>query len=121
MLFFLISEDTPIVHYGTDPSVMSVVKGNISKTYTADDMCAAPANSAQFVDPGFIHDVLLTNLEPGTRYYYSYGSEKVRVGFLELIYGYFSATVSQPQMKNTPNNQPNNYLLGRLLLLSRSN
>ena len=69
---------------------MSVIKGNISKTYTADDMCAAPANSAQFVDPGFIHDVLLTNLEPGTRYYYSYGSEKVRVGFLELIYGYFN-------------------------------
>ena len=88
--FFHFSEDTPIVHYGTDPSVMSVVKGNISKTYTADDMCAAPANSAQFVDPGFIHDVLLTNLELGTRYYYSYGSEKVRVGFLELIYGYFN-------------------------------
>ena len=88
--FFLISEDTPIVHYGTDPSVMSVVKGNISKTYTADDMCAAPANSAQFVDPGFIHDVLLTNLEPGTRYYYSYGSEKVCVGFVELIYGCFN-------------------------------
>ena len=71
---------------------MSVVKGNISKTYTAADMCAAPANSAQFVDPGFIHDVLLTNLEPGTRYYYSYGSEKVPVpvGFVELIYGYFN-------------------------------
>ena len=69
---------------------MSVVKGNISKTYTAADMCTAPANSAQFVDPGFIHDVLLTNLEPGTRYYYSYGSEKVCVGFVELIYGYFN-------------------------------
>lgn len=51
--------------------------GNISKTYTANDMCSSPANGTQFVDPGFIHDVLLTNLKPGTQYYYSYGSGKV--------------------------------------------
>lgn len=62
---------------------MTVVKGNISKTYTAADMCAEPANDINaFVDPGYIHDVLLTNLLPGTRYYYSYGSKKVI--FLEL-------------------------------------
>ena len=78
MMSFIV-EETPIVQYGTDPSALSaVVKGNISKTYTAADMCAAPANGVQFVDPGFIHDILLTNLKPGTRYYYSYGSEKVR-------------------------------------------
>ena len=71
---------TPIVQYGVDPSTMAVVKGNISKTYTADDMCASPANEANaFVDPGYIHDVLLTNLKPGTRYYYSYGSVKVKM------------------------------------------
>jgi len=41
-------------------------------------MCAEPANDVNaFVDPGYIHDVLLTNLKPGTRYYYSYGSGKV--------------------------------------------
>jgi len=41
-------------------------------------MCAEPANDINaFVDPGYIHDVLLTNLLPGNRYYYSYGSVKV--------------------------------------------
>lgn len=70
--------ESPLVQYGVDPSTMSVVKGNISKTYTAADMCAEPAGDVNaFVDPGYIHDVLLTNLKPGTRYYYSYGSEKV--------------------------------------------
>lgn len=69
--------ESPVVQYGVDPSTMSVVKGNISKTYTAADMCSEPANDTNaFVDPGYIHDVLLTNLKPGTRYYYSYGSEK---------------------------------------------
>ena len=69
--------ESPTVQYGVDPSTMSVVKGN-SKTYTAADMCAKPASDINaFVDPGYIHDVLLTNLKPGTRYYYSYGSAKV--------------------------------------------
>jgi len=70
--------ESPIVRYGVDQKTMSVVKGSISKTYTAADMCAEPANDVNaFVDPGYIHDVLLTNLKPGTRYYYSYGSGKV--------------------------------------------
>ena len=71
--------ETSFVKYGTDPSAMSeVIMGNISKTYTAADMCNAPANDVNnFVDPGYIHDVLLNNLIPGTRYYYSYGSKKV--------------------------------------------
>ena len=74
-----VPDDTSVVKYGKDPSAWSVVTANITKTYTAADMCAAPANGVQFVDPGFIHDVLLTDLSPGTRYYYTYGSEKVTV------------------------------------------
>ena len=72
-----IPDETGIVRYGTSPTDWTVVTGNISKTYTADDMCALPANGSTFVDPGFIHDVLLTNLKPATRYYYFYGSKKV--------------------------------------------
>lgn len=48
--------ESPVVQYGVDPSTMSVVKGNISKTYTAADMCSEPANDTNaFVDPGYIH------------------------------------------------------------------
>ena len=81
--------ETSVVKYGTDPSAMSeVIMGNISKTYTAADMCNAPANDVNnFVDPGYIHDVLLTNLTPGTKYYYSYGSVKVSFsGLNHFIY-----------------------------------
>ncbi len=47
----------------------------ISRTYKASDMCGPPANlSAHFVHPGYMHDVLLTGLQPNTRYCYRYGS-----------------------------------------------
>ena len=71
------SDATSIVKYGTNPYDWITVTSNVSKTYTANDMCAPPANGPSFVDPGFIHDVLLRNLTPGSRYYYTYGSETV--------------------------------------------
>ena len=47
----------------------------VSRTYVASDMCGPPANlSHHFVHPGYMHDVLLTALEPNTRYCYRYGS-----------------------------------------------
>ena len=77
--------ETSTVQYWTDPSAKSVAEGKISKTYTAADMCSEPATDVHaFIDPGYIHDVLLTNLTPGTKYYYSYGSMKVI--FLSLNY-----------------------------------
>ncbi|KAK2572788.1 putative inactive purple acid phosphatase 2 [Acropora cervicornis] len=69
------TDATSIVKYGTNPYDWITVTSNVSKTYTANDMCAPPANGPSFVDPGFIHDVLLRNLTPGSRYYYTYGSE----------------------------------------------
>ena len=50
-----------------------------SHTYKASDMCEAPANdnTTWFWDPGYIYDVLLTDLDPNTRYYYSCGTEEV--------------------------------------------
>ena len=54
-------------------------------TYTADSMCQAPANSNGFWHPGFIYDVLLTNLTANTRYYYSYGTEDVSANWLYTV------------------------------------
>ena len=56
----------------TDGSARIEVNGN-STTYKASDLCHAPATqiSAKFFrDPGFIHDVLLTNLQPRTQHRY---------------------------------------------------
>lgn len=43
-------------------------------TYTKDSMCHSPANSYGYYNPGYTYDVLLRNLRPNTRYYYSYGT-----------------------------------------------
>ena len=45
-----------------------------SRTYKATDLCFL---NGVFVDPGYIHDVLLTGLEPSTTYHYSCGVEGV--------------------------------------------
>lgn len=50
-----------------------------SITYKADDMCNHPANitsSLLFRDPGFIHKVLLTGLEPLAAYDYRFGTNE---------------------------------------------
>ena len=66
------------MRYGKDPSLPLTAKG-ISKTYTKTDMCGPPASFTSFFrNPGYIHDVLLTNLTASSDYFYSYGSFKVR-------------------------------------------
>jgi hypothetical protein len=77
------SGQTPSVRYSTLPGVMSPgVKVSIatgkSGTYSANDMCHAPANQTGqdgFIDPGIIHRVLLTGLRPSTSYFFAYGNE----------------------------------------------
>ena len=49
----------------------------VSSTYKASDMCTAPATTTGFIDPGYIHDVLLIDLHPNTKYYFKYGSSEV--------------------------------------------
>ncbi len=64
-------ECVPIVQYGRSPDNLPFKATGISRTYTASDMCGPPANmSAYFIDPGYLHDVLLTDLTPNTQYYY---------------------------------------------------
>ena len=61
----------PTVHYGSSPNHLPLKATGVSRTYKASDMCGPPANmSAYFIDPGYLHDVLLTDLTPNTQYYY---------------------------------------------------
>lgn len=48
----------------------------VTTTYTADDLCGAPANleePGKFSSPKLLHTVRMYHLEPNTRYYYKVG------------------------------------------------
>lgn len=76
MVFF--SDETPVVYYGKDPSLLKFRATGTSKTYQRSDMCGPPASLwICFRNPGYIHDVLLTGLTPSIQYFYSYGSSEV--------------------------------------------
>ena len=69
------SNDTPTVFYGTSSKEVSLVATGVSSTYSNTDMCGAPANSSlHFIDPGFMHNVLLEDLQPNSKYFYRFGS-----------------------------------------------
>ena len=68
------ADETPVVKFGTQKELESIATGE-SQTYTASDFCFI---NGMFIDPGFIHDVLLTDLKPSTVYYYSCGVSGVR-------------------------------------------
>jgi hypothetical protein len=63
------------VKFGRSKTKLGSVAEGKSQTYTADDFCSL---EGKFIDPGYIHDVLLTTLEPSTEYYYSCGVTGVR-------------------------------------------
>ena len=65
----------PVVRYGIHPGNLEYTAIGTSKTYNHSDMCGPPANmSTYFIHPGYLHTVLLTALQPNTKYYYQYGS-----------------------------------------------
>ena len=67
---------TPTVEYGLcDGGKLDRLSTGTWRTYRASDMCGPPANlSAHFIHPGYLYDVILTDLQPNTRYCYRYGS-----------------------------------------------
>ncbi|XP_066927057.1 uncharacterized protein [Clytia hemisphaerica] len=65
-----------IVNYGTTESLGQKETKFTSNTYKAGDLCHSPANDTGFWDPGYIYDVLLTGLEPNTKYYYTIQNEQ---------------------------------------------
>ena len=80
---FFFSDDIPVVHYGKN-SLMGFKAEGSSKTYKKSHMCGPPASTNGFTDPGYIHDVLLTDLSPSSHYFYSYGSSKVSGYWVKL-------------------------------------
>lgn len=68
----------PSVKFGTSSNSYTDVVSGQSVTYNASDMCHLPATltlQPWFRDPGFIHRVLLSELELGTTYYYRFGND----------------------------------------------
>ncbi len=77
IFLFDLADNEAIVRYGVSESELVNKVLAKTNTYKASDMCGPPANTVGFRDPGFIHDALITDLKPSTRYFYSFGSEKV--------------------------------------------
>ena len=81
------------MHYG-ETSLMGFKAEGSSKTYKKSHMCGPPASTNGFTDPGYIHDVLLTDLSPSSQYFYSYGSSKVSGYWVKLNRKKFIANFS---------------------------
>jgi len=64
-----------VVYYGTEIGKYTTATSNTS-TYSHKDMCDSPANKIEnFIDPGVIHDAVMTGLSSGKLYYYMFGSD----------------------------------------------
>ena len=73
------SSPPPVVQWGysSGGALTNTARGT-STTYTAKDMCNAPANESNiesWTNPGWIHRVVLHGLRPGARVYYRCGHQ----------------------------------------------
>jgi len=79
----------PLVKVSLYSDLQSCVTINaMSRTYTAEDLCGPRANVTSpllFRDPGWMHHAVVKGLEPGVRYYYSYGTEELQSGIKSFI------------------------------------
>ena len=65
--------------YGFDQSTLSFTLNGISTTYKASDMCEGKATEIgpqTFIDPGYMHTMLLSDLRPSTTYFYRVGNDQ---------------------------------------------
>lgn len=67
------------VQWGAAPGALGARTPSRAVTYTAADMCGAPANSTGWLAPGWLHSAALplTPSSGGGALYYRYGSEDV--------------------------------------------
>lgn len=73
------SQVIPQCQYGLNPSALNFQVNGTTTTYKASDMCERKANLTgpqNFIDPGYMHTMLLSNLRPATTYYYRVGSNE---------------------------------------------
>ena len=103
-------QGTPVVRYGVDRDSLLFSTSGTSKTYTADDMCQAPANqqeAGKFHPPGQLHVVTLIHLEPNTTYYYQVGLKDKE---MQLTWSpSLSQFVSAPEVK--ADSEPFSYIV----------
>ncbi|GLE02468.1 hypothetical protein PINS_up011306 [Pythium insidiosum] len=72
------SNRTPSARFGLTRDALTEIATGISSTYSATDMCSAPATTFSqrlYRNPGYMHNVLISHLEPDTEYFYQYGSD----------------------------------------------
>jgi hypothetical protein len=70
---------TPRCQYGLNPSLLEWEVNGTTITYTAPDMCEGPATvwgPQNFIDPGFMHTILLNDLHSSTTYFYRVGTDE---------------------------------------------
>ena len=73
------SQVVPQCQYGLSPSSLNFHRNGTSTTYTASDMCEGKATTwgpQAFIDPGYMHTILLEDLRPSTTYYYRVGCDE---------------------------------------------
>ncbi|CAF3389336.1 unnamed protein product [Rotaria sp. Silwood1] len=73
------SEYIPQCQYGLTPSSLNFHQSGTTITYTASDMCEGKANiwgPQGFIDPGYMHTILLEDLRPSTTYFYRVGTDE---------------------------------------------
>lgn len=78
----------PWIKYGTNPRSLDLSALVKTTTYTANDMCGAPATTVGWRDPGFFHKALLEGLKPNTQYYYQVGDSSK--GSESVVYNFFA-------------------------------
>ena len=69
----------PQCQYGLSPISLNFQKDGTTTTYTASDMCEGKANiwgPQNFIDPGYMHTMLLEDLRPSTTYFYRVGTNE---------------------------------------------
>ncbi|CAF3738515.1 unnamed protein product [Rotaria sordida] len=72
------SQYVPQCQYGLTSSSLNFHQNGTTTTYTASDMCEGKANEwgpQTFIDPGFMHTILLEGLRPSTTYFYRVGTD----------------------------------------------
>jgi hypothetical protein len=65
----------PAVRWGTHTGLLNRKASGGSITYARGDMCGSPANTTGWLEPGWLHAVSMSGLQPGRRYWYQYGDE----------------------------------------------
>ena len=70
---------TPQCLYGLSPTSLNFRQNGTSITYKASDMCETKATiigPQNFIDPGYMHTMLLEDLRPSTTYFYRVGTDE---------------------------------------------